>query len=776
MSDMPLSVPGTLLWIAPFYDRSGYGVGARSAVSALHRAGIRITTLPVGEIEPGIDDFDLDLIRSLEKTRLLPPITTIVSHVPSRIWLDLKIPEPNLRIINTTFDSSEQGNLPPVEWIDVCREMDQVWLMSERERDVFISAGLPFEKVQIVWWPHQWLGNPFVPPATPEPPAREKPFRFLSIAMFLPRRRWHTLIEAFLEEFNKEDNVELYLKVNYPTWHPVPGKPRQDLLNLVESLRKKTGSEATLVFDEEFGTRMGIVNLIDSCNAYITTDTAPTAPMAEARVRRRMLILPQGVGTWMPDDWCVYIAANPDDKIPLTGDMLLYQPHHKDTLMPQLHVRDVQAAMRCAYDMSPEERLARADRAGNLPDPNVAVQMTLKAINSGWEYKEKLEKERKARQPAKRITWEGSQFVSHSLALINRELCLQLIDSGFELSILTGNERDDIDPGSEPRFEKIVQRTRRQLAGKSDIHVRHHWPPNFNPPPEGRWVMIQPWEYGRLPEAWIEPMATMVDEIWVPSRHVLKTCISSGIPADLVQVVPNGVNIDQFHPQVLKRPIETSKKFRFLFVGGGLWRKGVDILLDAYRAAFTSRDDVVLIIKDLPQQTIYIDQGLGNIIHQIRTDPGAPEILHLQTILGPEELPGLYSAADCLVHPYRAEGFGLPVLEAMACAVPVITSQGGSTDDFCPPDQVCLIPSSRRDFNPNDIRLAGGGGWVLEPDWKALSGMMREVFENRDVAGQRALSASEYVRLHYNWQAVAEKVKERIHQLAQKSVRRDPKL
>ena len=139
--------------------------------------------------------------------------------------------------------------------------MDQVWLMVEKEREAFISAGLPPEKIQLVYWPHPWLENPFVPPPTPEPAAPEKPFRFLSIAMFQPRRRWDRLIEAYLEEFKGNGNVELYLKVNYPSWHPIPGRPKQALHNLVSSLRQKAGSEAAIVIDEELGTRMGIVHL-----------------------------------------------------------------------------------------------------------------------------------------------------------------------------------------------------------------------------------------------------------------------------------------------------------------------------------------------------------------------------------------------------------------------------------------------------------------------------------------------------------------------------------
>jgi glycosyltransferase involved in cell wall biosynthesis len=144
----------------------------------------------------------------------------------------------------------------------------------------------------------------------------------------------------------------------------------------------------------------------------------------------------------------------------------------------------------------------------------------------------------------------------------------------------------------------------------------------------------------------------------------------------------------------------------------------------------------------------------------------------MQAALSPQELPGLYTASDCLVHPYRGEGFGLPVLEAMACGVPVITTAGGATDDFCSPDEVFLIPSEHREFNPKDIKLAGGAGWVLEPDLNELKALMREAFENRAWARERALRVSEHVRAGYGWKVIAEKVSDRIYQLVQKPVRR----
>ena len=202
--------------------------------------------------------------------------------------------------------------------------------MTDHERQILVEYGLPFEKIQIVHWPHIWVDNPKVPPVQPEPSIANKPFRFFNISVFLPRRRWDTLIEAYLEEFKHGENVELYLKVVYPSWHPVPGKPKQDLFDLIESLRGKTGSNASIIVDEDLGTRSDIIRLMDSCNVYVSTDTAPTAPVAEARVRKRLVIIPESFD--MPPFECpVIIKDDPEAKIPFTPEMLMYLPNHKGT-------------------------------------------------------------------------------------------------------------------------------------------------------------------------------------------------------------------------------------------------------------------------------------------------------------------------------------------------------------------------------------------------------------------------------------------------------------
>ena len=767
-------IPGTVVWIAPFYNRSGYGIGARSVVLALHKAGVRVKTISVNEIEPGVDDCDLALLKSLEAAPVISPITAVISHVPSDFWVNMQIPEPHLRIMNTTFDSSAQGNAPPPAWIEVCRKMDQVWLATERERNSFVSAGLPFRKTQVVHWPHPWVDNPGLPAVTIDPPGEGKPFRFLSIAMFLPRRRWDTLIEAYLEEYKDCADVELYLKVNYPSWHPTPGKPRRDLHAMIDFLRKKTGSSAPITIDEDLGTRMGVVRLMDSANVYISTDTAPTGPISEAFARRRLTIMPSSLKI-IPESGYVAIAEDPEAKRVMTPEMLLYQPHHGEASMPCLKVCDVRDALRRAYSMSPEGRKNTVTEAALCnTTPSESVSMILKAVERGWKYKrERVNSAREARPTPKRIVWEGSQLAGDTLSVVSSELCLRLIDSGYELSILPGKGVENLGPVSDPRFEKIAPRIRKPLSGEADVHVRHLFPPSFESPPKGHWITMDAWGYGRLPLNWVEPVSNLVDEIWVPGRHVQKSFISSGVPSDCVQVIPYGVDPARFNPSARRFPVDSRKNFKFLFVGAAVWEEGFDILLSAYRRSFNAGDDVALVVKEAPSNGYSLNDGAKKIIEEMRKDPGAPEIVHIEAALAPSEMPGLYTACNCLVLPYRAMGFPLPVLEAMACGRPVITTEGGAADDFCPPGEAFLLSSERVDFKPNEVRLAGGAGWMLKPDQEALCGLMREAFENDAAARKRAVAFSVNIREQYDWDVIVETIRKRIDVVTQKPVKRE---
>ena len=62
------------------------------------------------------------------------------------------------------------------------------------------------------------------------------------------------------------------------------------------------------------------------------------------------------------------------------------------------------------------------------------------------------------------------------------------------------------------------------------------------------------------------------------------------------------------------------------------------------------------------------------------------------------DLPGLYRGADALLFPSWIEGFGLPLLEAMACGTPVVTSGRSAMAEVAGPAAVYVDPADPRDI------------------------------------------------------------------------------
>jgi glycosyltransferase involved in cell wall biosynthesis len=152
---------------------------------------------------------------------------------------------------------------------------------------------------------------------------------------------------------------------------------------------------------------------------------------------------------------------------------------------------------------------------------------------------------------------------------------------------------------------------------------------------------------------------------------------------DKVSVVPHGIRLK--HPEINQRNgfrnfhgIAESTR-TFLYVGALIPRKGIDILLNAWCKAFVSGDDVVLIVKT---SCSHGGKELHHRLLKLGSQRTCGRLIYLEGWSEDDDLVSLYDAADILVHPSRAEGFGLTPLEALGHGKLVIAPNLGSTNDF----------------------------------------------------------------------------------------------
>jgi hypothetical protein len=191
-------------------------------------------------------------------------------------------------------------------------------------------------------------------------------------------------------------------------------------------------------------------------------------------------------------------------------------------------------------------------------------------------------------------------------------------------------------------------------------------------------------------------------------------------------------------------------------------RKGPDVLLEAYKRAFAERNDVELVMKDFGAEGIY--RGGDRDVYRKHAESGAlPRLTLLGGEISTDELAELYRSADVFVHPYRGEGFNMPVLEAMACGLPVITTAGGPTDEFCPPPAGWRIDSTRAEISAATLGefTPVSTPWMLEPDLDQLVELLQAAAADpgeRAARGRAARTAAEAL----SWDAVAARYEQRI--------------
>jgi glycosyltransferase involved in cell wall biosynthesis len=149
-----------------------------------------------------------------------------------------------------------------------------------------------------------------------------------------------------------------------------------------------------------------------------------------------------------------------------------------------------------------------------------------------------------------------------------------------------------------------------------------------------------------------------------------------GIPRDRITVVPQGVS-HAFLPKAPGVQIDSPPGVQATFllhVGDLHERRNLGVVVRALielRRTGELRDPISLVLAG-------IDRGLGDELRRLASAASWPDLVVCLGAVREECLIALYRGAAALVYPSRYEGFGLPVIEAMACGTPVIASRAAS--------------------------------------------------------------------------------------------------
>lgn len=360
-----------------------------------------------------------------------------------------------------------------------------------------------------------------------------------------------------------------------------------------------------------------------------------------------------------------------------------------------------------------------------------------------------------------RTVWEGSFYIWHSLAHVNRELASRLA----KLEAVDAIRPLDKDKSAALVYPhgRELKKLDRKVAGKSLI-IRHAFPPNSSGH-DGPIIFMQPWEFLRAPAHWVQHVnSDPVAELWVNSHFTRNSFVLSGAQPEKVHVLPLGFDADVFTSGGPRASVGEQDEFKFIYTGGTIERKGIDLLMRAFLAEFRREEAVRLIIKDTGAKHVYIHNNQQDAIRRVADDARAPRVTYLDDDLSPKDLAALMRACDCVVQPYRAEGFCLPVVEGMACGLAPIVTYGGATDDLVLHSCGWKVASHRVQIPQlQGLESAEDQGW-LEPDMEDLRKTLREAYENRDAVSLMGKNAAQLAQL-WSWDRVAPLYADRIEKV-----------
>jgi FkbM family methyltransferase len=244
------------------------------------------------------------------------------------------------------------------------------------------------------------------------------------------------------------------------------------------------------------------------------------------------------------------------------------------------------------------------------------------------------------------------------------------------------------------------------------------------------------WELEDFPD-WQHHAFGLLDEVWTVSEFC-RTAFAKHSPIP-VKTIPVPVR-DPGEPVRPERKPGDPVRFLFAFDFNSIaQRKNPWGTVAAFKKAFPGREDVRLTIKTINagRNPVEAERLRAAVANDDRIDL-------IERYLSVDELHELYARSTCYVSLHRSEGFGLTVAEAMARAMPVISTDYSSTTEFLDQNTGWPIPYRLIEVGKNCEPYEAGSHWA-DPDLDAAAAAMRQVADDPAEADRRGRQAREHI-------------------------------
>jgi hypothetical protein len=251
-------------------------------------------------------------------------------------------------------------------------------------------------------------------------------------------------------------------------------------------------------------------------------------------------------------------------------------------------------------------------------------------------------------------------------------------------------------------------------------------------------------EYTKIPKQFIDEI-NKLDGICTASKWGTEILKNNGVNIPCY-VVPGGVDSNVFNSKNRK----LDSQFKFLHIGKAENRKSTDLVIRSFLKAFQGDRNIKL--------SLFIDNPHINnfdaekYVYEITKD--LPYALNgIKVCHFFYDITSIYNSHHCGIFPTKAEGIGLPIVESMACGLPVITSFNTGITEYANDDNSILLKqfTDEEIYDPKFFPNKGEFGTWKSPSEEELIEKMKWIYSNYEQAKVIGFNAEKYMKEKYSW-------------------------
>lgn len=283
-------------------------------------------------------------------------------------------------------------------------------------------------------------------------------------------------------------------------------------------------------------------------------------------------------------------------------------------------------------------------------------------------------------------------------------------------------------PEQEKKFRRLAALTSQHVGWSHlapSVRIYHEWDMSMWPLSSGPKIGFPVFELDS-----IKPMAvqqlSLLDGTVTCSKWGREVLRNNKVKTALDTVVPHGVDTDVFKPvEARDVAVKTIAPYTFMFVGKWERRKAAEDVVKAFKEEFQPREPVRLIMM---AWNPFLSKSTMEGIEDDNREIGG-RITFAPPVSNQRLVWSSMAQADCFVMPSRAEGWGLPILEAMATGRPVISHNVTGMTEYLTDPLGIMIPEGAKEEAKDGTFFPGGEGNWHRVSVGDIRKSMRKAFE-----------------------------------------------